>query len=90
MSDTSTWRKLIEREMEDNEDSFDNLVDSVGSIEGWLDELFECGYGKVSGSAFTLWTERRVYFPVRFDGCEWCGSVPRNPCKDVTIHQGGG
>ena len=55
-----------------------------------FDEPFDHGYGGARGCSFTAWTEQRVYFPVEYDGSEWIGSVPRNPCDEATPHQGGG
>jgi hypothetical protein len=54
-----------------------------------LDVVFYAGFGGCEGEPFTLWTEARVYFPVVYDGAEWCGSAPRNPCEEKTAHQGG-
>ena len=38
---------------------------------------------------FTAWTETRVFFPIVYDGSEWCGSAPRHPCNEAMEHQGG-
>lgn len=57
------------------------------------DELsaeFNTGYGNQKGEPFTAWGEKFVYFPVCYDGAEWVGSAPRNPCEVKTYHQGGG
>jgi hypothetical protein len=51
---------------------------------------FDSGYGGTRGPLFTVWGEKRVYFPAQYDGSEWVGSVPRNPCEQVTNHVGGG
>ena len=51
--------------------------------------LFDSGYGLPEGEPFTLWTSRRVYFPVQYDGSEFAGSAPRNPCAEKTRHVGG-
>ncbi len=50
---------------------------------------FSNGFGGAEGVPFTYWTEDRVYFPVVYDGSEWVGSAPRNPCDEATKHQGG-
>jgi hypothetical protein len=41
------------------------------------------------GTEFTMWTKARVYFPVMYDGSEWCSSVSRNPDGIPTDHIGG-
>jgi hypothetical protein len=55
-----------------------------------LDVDFDAGYGSPHGPRFTAWTTQRVYFPVVYDGAEWVGSAPRNPCDEATEHVGGG
>ena len=53
----------------------------------WLDVPF----GELPRQeSFTIWTEKRVYFPGTYDGYYWCDSVPRNPCKEETDPVGGG
>lgn len=87
----TTWRKLILEEMEERGESFDDVVEAVADAQdGWLDVEFFDGYGGAEGCSFSLWTEKRVYFPICYDGAEWAGSVPRNPCKEASTHQGGG
>lgn len=51
---------------------------------------FDAGYGGTNGEPFTAWSETRVYFPICYDGAEWVGSAPRNPCTESLRHQGGG
>lgn len=85
----TSWREQIEREMADHGDSFANVVACTLDDAG-LDARFDPGYGGTEGAAFTLWTAARVYFPVCYDGAEWCGSAPRNPCDEALEHQGGG
>lgn len=84
----TTWRQLIEDEMNRVGDSFD-AVEKFNFAKGDLDTVFDGGYGTSRGSPFLLWTKTRVYFPVVYDGAEWAGSVPRNPCDDVCEHHGG-
>ena len=55
-----------------------------------LDTKFDAGYGGTGGKSFTAWGEKFVYFPICYDGAEWVGSAPRNPCDIQTPHQGGG
>jgi hypothetical protein len=84
-------------------DSWDNVVHSCSSISyraklykhdppgsGWLDDEFCDGFGGEEGCYFTLWTKDHVYFPCCYDGSEWAGSAPRNPCDEAMAHQGGG
>lgn len=83
-----SWRELISSAMQDSDDGWENLVHSTLSEEE-LDVRFDSGWGLAKGLPFTLWTKDWVYFPIVYDGREWCGSVPRNPCDTVTEHQGG-
>lgn len=85
----TTWRELITEEMNEREELWSDIVKAVFS-SGDEDTQFNCGYGCEEGSAFTVWTKNRVYFPVVYDGSEWCGSVARNPNDLSTPHQGGG
>jgi hypothetical protein len=47
-------------------------------------------YSTDEDSAFTAWTETRVYFPATYDGGSWIDSVPRHPCDEATKPVGGG
>lgn len=85
----ATWFKMISQEMEAYGDSWENVAQAVPP-EGELHEEFDDGYGGTEGVPFTVWTKDRVYFPVCYDGSEWCGSVSRNPDGQATKHQGGG
>ena len=38
---------------------------------------FDAGWGGSEGPPVLAWTERRVYFPVVYDGAEWLESAPR-------------
>lgn len=84
-----SWRDLIELEMKVNDDSFGAVVHCTLSWHE-LDRKFDNDYGGTEGKPFTLWTEKRVYFPVCYDGAEWASSVPRDPCDEVSNHVGGG
>lgn len=85
----TTWRTLIQREMADRDEAFSDVV-STTLTDSDLDREFSDDYGGTEGLPFTLWTEKRVYFPVCYDGAEWCGSAPRQPCSEVTEHMGWG
>ena len=54
-----------------------------------FDNKFDTGYGGKEGDHFTVWTKKRVYFPVIYDGAESVGSVSRNPDNKATEHFGG-
>jgi len=74
----ATWRELITEEMECCGESWENLyLCTLGNTE--LDVEFDNGYGESNGEPFLLWTKKRVYFPVTYDGSEWVSSVPRAP-----------
>lgn len=83
----TTWRKAIYRERVDNEDSTSSIICTL--TEEQLDIEFDDGYGGTNGLPFTAWTDNYVYFPLQYNGSEWCGSVRRNPCDVSTNHQGG-
>lgn len=74
----TTWRKEIAEALEKNGDAWSFTTICTLDDDG-LDRKFDSGFGGSNGEPFTLWTERFVYFPVVYDGAEWCGSVPRNP-----------
>ena len=85
-----TWRQLIKTELSRNNESFSDIISERSDELNWLDIEFDCSYGLTEGPSFTVWTENRVYFPVKYDGSEWCASVPRHPCYEVVKHIGGG
>jgi hypothetical protein len=86
----TTWKKEIESEMSEFNESFNDVV-SCTMTEEEINREFDCDYGSgTEGIAFTAWTNNRVYFPVRYDGHEWCDSVSRIPDGIPNIHKGGG
>ena len=86
----STWRKLIERELEARGESWgDVLVSDITLDKKGLDREFDAGYGAEEGEPFTMWSKNRVYFPVCYDGAESVASVSRNPDGKPTRHIGG-
>ena len=96
MKDNTTWRQDIEAEAKNHGDPMANFVVVTCKVNyyddgpaGNIDMKFDHGYGGNDGCAFTAWTDERVYFPVVYDGSEWVGSVPRNPCDVATEHMGG-
>lgn len=84
----TTWRKEIAEIMATHNENWGDVV-GCSISDAQLDKEFDGGWGGHEGAAFTLWTENRVYFPVVYDGAEWVGSVPRNPCYESTPHVGG-
>jgi hypothetical protein len=85
----ATWRGKITVTMGVNGDSWAE-VEACTLSESELDEKFNAGFGSPEGEPFTVWTKSRVYFPLCYDGSEWCGSVARHPDGKPTDHQGGG
>ena len=84
-----TWRKLITEEMERHNDSWENVVSvAAKDLDRVFDEQFDNEFGSVEGDPFTIWTDRRVYFPTQYDGQEDCGSVSRHPDGQPTEHIG--
>ena len=84
----TTWRKEIEQRMQENNDMTDG--DFVYTLtEEEMDIEFDNGFGGTKGLPFTAWTDDFVYFPICYDGAEWCGSIARNPDGNPTSHQGG-
>lgn len=81
-----TWRKMLCEKLVENQDV---LVACTLNDEG-LDKEFDSGFGGEEGAPFTAWGETWVYFPICYDGAEWVGCAPRNPCDWALEHQGGG
>ena len=80
-----TWRSLLAKAFLKTGDT--HLISTMTDAE--LDKPLSPGYGISRGCPFTAWGETHVYFPVVYDGMEWVGYVPRNPCDTKTRHQGG-
>ncbi len=79
----ANWKRLINEAKQDDEIIFCTLSDDELIAE------FNDGFGGSEGKSFTAWGKKYVYFPVVYDGSEWVGRSPRNPCKEVTEHVGG-
>lgn len=84
---TTTWRKNLLKACANDGEDFDKL--QFAGEEGFLDKEFDGGYGSSEGPHFTAWGEKWVYFPIVYDGAEWIGRAPRNPCDIAMAHQGG-
>ena len=83
-----TWREGLRVAMKCRGEELTDLVSNTLSDDE-MDEIFDDGYGRSEGRAFTAWSADHVYFPVVYDGSEWVGSVPRNPNGECTRHIGG-
>lgn len=83
------WKELIEEAMSEKGEGWSDVV-SIAPLDLDLHAEFYDGYGSADGAPFTVWTEKRVYFPACYDGSEWCASVSRNPDGEPTHHVGGG
>jgi hypothetical protein len=89
MGSKTTWRREITERMEENGETWTDVVATTLTVLD-MDREFYDDFGACEGRPFTLWTRRRVYFPVCYDGAEWVRSVPRDPCDEMTRHAGGG
>jgi len=83
----TTWKKELEREFKENGDDFSKMVTTLTDEE--LLTEFNNDFGGTEGKPFTAWGKKFVYFPICYDGAEWVGSAPRNPCRIKLKHQGG-
>lgn len=81
-----TWRSLISDALEEAGETWADVV-SCTLDEAGLDRVFDSGFGSPEGQPFTLWTTRRVYFPLEYDGAESVGSASRDPDGKPTHHQ---
>lgn len=66
------WRELIGETLAENGESWGEVIACTLS-PAELDAAFYAGYGAMQGEPFTVWTKDFVYFPVCYDGAEWCG-----------------
>ncbi len=89
MATGTCWRDLIQQEMSEHGESWSDVM-SIAPIDLELSKKFDSGYGGTEGRPFTIWTEKRVYFPAVYDGAEWCASVARHPDGKPTYHVGSG
>ena len=84
----TTWSELIKEEFDNTGDTWEDIVTTLTDEE--LCTEFNADFGHHQGIPFTAWSQDWVYFPIKYDGAEWVGSAPRNPCTKKTEHQGGG
>jgi len=80
-----SWRELLTEELADYGETWADVV-SHTLTEEQLDQRFNDGFGVPEGCPFTLWTQKRVYFPDEYDGAEGVSSVSRNPDGVPTPH----
>ena len=83
----ANWYLMLKKAMEDDGEDFSQRVCTL--TEHQLLEEFDGGYGSEQGAPFTAWGKDWVYFPICYDGAEWVGHAPRNPCVTSMEHQGG-
>lgn len=82
-----SWNKLIEELLDDEKDT-DVIIHST-LTDNRMNAEFDGSYGGSCGEPFTAWSNDWVYFPVVYDGAEWVGRVPRDPCDIASNHVGG-
>ena len=83
------WKTMLDEALEENGESWAD-VEANTMTEDDMTRMFDSGFGNEKGCPFTVWTKNSVYFPVKYDGAEWVGSVSRNPDGRATYHLGGG
>lgn len=83
----NNWGNMLKEAFAENKEDYSKMETTL-SEEG-LNKEFDDGYGGSQGDPFTAWGEKYVYFPVVYDGAEWVGSAPRNPCEEKCSHVGG-
>ena len=74
----TSFRKLLLKEMEAHGETFINVIAKTIS-DKQLDIEFDDDLGCIEGIPFTIWTDKRVYFPVAYDGDQDVASVARFP-----------
>jgi hypothetical protein len=83
----ANWFEMLKETMEADGENF--AARQCTMDEAGLKKEFD-GFCGSEGEPFTAWGENWVYFPLYYDGSEWVGHAPRNPCNTAMIHQGGG
>lgn len=83
----NTWGNMLKEAFTQNKEDYSKMITTLTDEE--LNREFNDGYGGSEGQPFTAWGEKYVYFPVVYDGAEWVGFAPRNPCDEATAHVGG-
>lgn len=77
-----SWRDLVSEAFDDSGDSWSEVIAIAGDLDRdpWAT-------GPIP--TFTVWTTKRVYFPVQYDGDMSVGSVSRAPDGRPTPAFGG-
>jgi hypothetical protein len=91
-----TWKQLIDQEMLRHGEFFKDIIQGVfpGDIQKEERE-YRNKYGNTkvleypTVTAFTIWTSRRIYFPVKYEGLFTCDSVSIVPDGKATEAFGG-
>jgi len=84
----TTWKEIITNSLEENKESWKDIVYISIPVFGSFEEAVCNKFGAPEGSNFQMWTSKRVYFPL------WCGSMIvliwayRDPCNKALEHQG--
>lgn len=78
---------MLKEAFANNKEDYSKMVTTL--TEDGLNREFDDGFGGSEGEPFTAWGEKYVYFPVVYDGAEWVGSAPINPCDEKCSHVGG-
>lgn len=84
----TTWLVLLKEALRENGEEFHDIFSCAPALSK-LSEPFDDDYGSSEGCPFTVWTEKRVYFPAVYAGMEWVASVSRHPDGIPTNHIGG-
>lgn len=84
--ETASWYTLLSEACQKTGENVDSLLTTLSDEE--LRKSFFSGHGTVEGLPFTAWGDKFVYFPLVYDGLEWVGYAPRNPCDKATFHWG--
>jgi len=82
-----SWHSMLKEAFKRNKDDYSKMVTTLSPEQ--LMRKFDTGYGGHRGAPFTAWGDKYVYFPLVYDGAEWVGCAPRNPCDEALEHQGG-
>lgn len=82
-----SWFVMLKEAMERDGENFERRICTLD--EEALKKEWNMAWCEPQGQAFTAWGERWVYFPLCYDGSEWVGHAPRNPCEIAMQHQGG-
>jgi hypothetical protein len=88
MTSKISWYELIGDALRSNGETWDDIV-SITLTTKELAREFKIDYEGPRGKPFAAWTQKFVYFPLVYDGGEWCGSAPRHPSGVALSHQDG-